>query len=201
MTSSGTEHPVTDRMPLVILDRDGVINLDSPDYIKSPSEWHLIPSSLKAIAALNRIGVQVAIATNQSGIGRGLFDTTALTHIHEKMHTELAKAGGHIDAIFFCPHTPQDQCECRKPKPALLIQALDYFKIDVRQTRVPVIGDSLRDLMAAKSAGGDPILVLTGNGQKTLLNLPADLKNVKVYPDLFCAVQDIWNMPDKADMT
>lgn len=197
MIALGTKRPVTQSIPLVILDRDGVININSPDYIKSPEEWHPIPSSLRAIAALNRAGVQIAITTNQSGIGRGLFDTTTLTRIHEKMRTELAKTGGHIDAIFFCPHTPEDNCECRKPKPALLIQALNYFKIDVHQTRVPVIGDSLCDLMAAKSAGGDPILVLTGNGQKTWASLPTDLKNVKVYPDLWCAVEDICNIADK----
>ncbi|HEV2524130.1 MAG TPA: D-glycero-beta-D-manno-heptose 1,7-bisphosphate 7-phosphatase [Gammaproteobacteria bacterium] len=174
--------------PLVILDRDGVINVESPDFIKTPEEWRPIPGSLEAIVRLNHAGYWVAVATNQSGVGRGLFDLAMLERIHQKMQDSLAKLGGHIDLVLFCPHLPDAHCECRKPKPKLMNDIAAHFKIDLQCTPVPAIGDSLRDLIAAQTAGCEPILVLTGNGQRTRETLPADLKQIAVYSDLAAAV-------------
>ena len=150
---------------LIILDRDGVINHDSDQYIKSPDEWRPIPGSLDAIARLNRCGYRVVVATNQSGIGRGLFDMDTLNAIHDKMMRAVALAGGRIDAIFFCPHTNGDDCDCRKPKAGMLEEIAARFSMDLSGT--PAVGDSLRDLQAASAVGAQPILVLTGKGGKT----------------------------------
>ena len=170
---------------LIILDRDGVINYDSEHFIKSPEEWRAIPGSLEAIARLNHAGYRVVVATNQSGIGRGLFDMAMLNAIHEKMHRALAHVGARIDAIFFCPHTADARCECRKPKPGMLIEIGKRFNVEL--TGVPCIGDSLRDLVSADAVGGEPMLVLTGKGEKTLRegNFP---KNTVIFPDLAFAV-------------
>ncbi len=166
---------------LVVLDRDGVINYDSDHYIKSPDEWRPIPGSLEAIARLNHAGFRVVVATNQSGIGRGLFDMATLNAIHEKMHRSLAQVGGRIDAIFFCPHTADSDCDCRKPRSGLLQEAARRFNVDM--TTVPCVGDSQRDLVAAEEVGAQPMLVLTGKGEKTLRegNFP---KNTVIFPDL-----------------
>lgn len=158
--------PASSSRNLVILDRDGVINLDSDAYIKSPDEWVAIPGSLEAIARLNQAGYRVVIASNQSGIGRGLFDMAALNAIHAKMHRLAATVGARIDAIFFCPHTAEDHCECRKPKPGLLKMIAERFEIAPEDT--PVVGDSLRDLQAGVALGFPPHLVRTGKGKKTL---------------------------------
>jgi D-glycero-D-manno-heptose 1,7-bisphosphate phosphatase len=175
-------------MKLIILDRDGVINYDSADYIKSPAEWKPIPGSLEAIARLNQAGYHVVVATNQSGIGRGLFDVATLNAIHEKMHKALGLAGGRIDAVFFCPHTQDTDCDCRKPKPGLLEDIAHRFNTEL--TGVPVIGDSLRDLQAAAAVGAQPVLVLTGKGERTVAagGLPA---NTLTYADLDEAVKSI----------
>lgn len=151
---------------LIVLDRDGVINHDSASFIKSPDEWRPIDGSLEAIAKLNFAGYRVVVATNQSGIDRGLFNMQTLNAIHEKMHQMLSPLGGRIDAVFFCPHTAQAECECRKPKPGLFYAIGQRFHIDL--TGVPCVGDSLRDLQAAEAVGGLPILVRTGKGEKTL---------------------------------
>jgi D-glycero-D-manno-heptose 1,7-bisphosphate phosphatase len=166
---------------LIVLDRDGVINYDSDQFIKSPDEWRPIPGSLEAIARLSHAGYRVVIATNQSGIGRGLFDMATLSAIHEKMFRALALVGGRVDAIFFCPHTADSGCECRKPKPGMLREIGVRFGIDM--AGVPCVGDGLRDLQAAEAVGGQPMLVLTGKGEKTLRegNLP---KNTVIFPDL-----------------
>ena len=147
-------------MKLVILDRDGVINFDSDQYIKSPEEWKPIPGSLDAIARLNQWGYRVVVATNQSGVGRGLFDMDTLNAIHEKMVRLVSQAGGKIDAIFFCPHTNHDECRCRKPLPGMLEEIAQRYNADL--TDVPVIGDSLRALQSAAAVGAQPILVRTG---------------------------------------
>ena len=152
-------------MKLVILDRDGTINYDSDQYIKSPAEWKPIPGSLQAIARLNQGGWRIAVATNQSGIARGLFDMAALNAIHAEMHRAVGLAGGRIDAIFFCPHAADSGCECRKPRPGLLREIAS--RMDVELAEVPMVGDSLRDLEAAAAAGAKPYLVLTGKGKKT----------------------------------
>ena len=170
---------------LIVLDRDGVINYDSEHFIKSPDEWRPVPGSVEAIARLNHAGYRVVVATNQSGIGRGLFDMGMLNTIHEKMHKALAHAGARVDAIFFCPHTADSKCECRKPKAGMLIEIGKRFNAEL--TAVPCIGDSLRDLQAAEAVGAQPILVLTGKGEKTLRegNFP---KNTVIFPDLAFAV-------------
>lgn len=168
-------------MKLIILDRDGVINQDSDAYIKSPDEWVPVPGSLEAIARLTQGGWRVVVATNQSGVARGLFDLATLSAIHDKMHQAVAGFGGRIEAVFFCPHGPEAGCDCRKPKPGLITEILDRFGPSSRD--VPVVGDSLRDLQAAVAAGCRPILVRTGKGEKTLAkgDLPAD---TDVHPDL-----------------
>jgi D-glycero-D-manno-heptose 1,7-bisphosphate phosphatase len=166
---------------LIILDRDGVINRDSDQFIKTPDEWRPIPGSLEAIARMNHAGFRVVVATNQSGVGRGLIEMATLNAIHEKMHRALALVGGHLDAVFFCPHTADAQCECRKPKTGMLKEIGTRFGADL--TGVPIIGDSLRDLAAAEAAAAQPILVLTGKGEKTLRDggFP---NNTLIFPDL-----------------
>jgi len=168
-------------MKLVILDRDGTINHDSDQYIKSPAEWKPIKGSLEAIARLSQNGWRVVVATNQSGIGRGLFEMATLNAIHDTMHRAVHHAGGRIDAIFFCPHAGDANCECRKPKPGMLLEIAKRMNVELEG--VPVVGDSLRDLQAATAAGARPVLVLTGKGRKTrdAGGLPA---GTAIYPDL-----------------
>ena len=173
--------PQSRAVRLIVLDRDGVINRDSEQFIKSPDEWRPIPGSLEAIARLHHAGFRVVVATNQSGIGRGLFDMATLNAIHEKMHKALAQAGGRIDALFYCPHTADSDCECRKPKGGMLREI--GLRFGVEMTGVPCVGDSVRDLEAADAVGAQPLLVLTGKGEKTLRagNFP---KNTVIFPDL-----------------
>ncbi|HNA28813.1 MAG TPA: D-glycero-beta-D-manno-heptose 1,7-bisphosphate 7-phosphatase [Thiobacillaceae bacterium] len=168
-------------MKLVILDRDGVINFDSDQFIKSTQEWNPIPGSLEAIASLTQAGFRVVVASNQSGIGRGLFDMATLNAIHAKMHKLTAQAGGRIDAVFFCPHTAETLCQCRKPNPGLLREIAQRLHVDLRG--IPAIGDALRDVQAAQKVGAKPILVKTGKGRRTLESgdLPAE---VQVCEDL-----------------
>jgi len=175
-------------MKLIILDRDGVINFDSDQFIKSPEEWKPIPGSLEAIARLNQAGYRVAVATNQSGIGRGLFDMPTLNAIHDKMHKQLAQVGGRVDAIFFCPHTNDANCECRKPKSGMIEEVAIRFGVSLKG--VPAVGDSLRDLEAASRLGAQPYLVLTGKGAKTQAKggLP---EGTLIYPDLATVVSSL----------
>jgi D-glycero-D-manno-heptose 1,7-bisphosphate phosphatase len=175
-------------MKLVILDRDGVINFDSAQFIKTPAEWKPIPGSLEAIARLSQAGFRVVVATNQSGVGRGLFDMDTLNQIHDKMHRAVQAAGGRIDAIFYCPHAADSKCACRKPKPGMFERIGACYNADL--AGVPSVGDSLRDLQAAAAVGGRPLLVLTGKGEKTLAEgeLPA---GTQVFPDLAAAVDHI----------
>jgi len=168
-------------MKLIILDRDGVINYDSAQFIKSPDEWKPIPGSLEAIAKLDGAGYRVVVATNQSGVGRGLFDMDTLNAINDKMIKAVNQVGGRIDAIFFCPHPADSPCNCRKPKPGMFYQIAERFNVELKD--VPTVGDSMRDIQAGLAVGCTPYLVLTGKGQKTSEDpaLPAD---VKVFPDL-----------------
>ena len=175
-------------MKLIILDRDGVINYDSDQFIKSPDEWKPIPGSLEAIARLNQWGWRVVVASNQSGIGRGLFGMDTLNAINEKMVKSLAQVGGRLDAIFFCPHAANSTCTCRKPKPGLFYQIAERFNVDL--TGVPAVGDSLRDLLAGAAVGCKPYLVLTGKGQKTRED-PALPEGTLIYPDLATVVADV----------
>lgn len=175
-------------MKLVILDRDGVINHDSGNFIKSPEEWIPIDGSLEAIARLNQHGFKVAVATNQSGIARGLYSIETLDAIHAKMHQAVSSVGGEIHAVHYCPHVNEDQCDCRKPKSKM---AEDIGKaFDVNLSEVFGIGDSLRDLQSFAKAGCQPILVRTGNGEMTIANgnLP---DNTLIFNDLAEATQHI----------
>ena len=165
---------------LVLIDRDGVINRDSDDYIKSVAEWQPLPGSLEAIADLTRAGFTVAVITNQSGVGRGLFSEQTLADIHTEMCIAAEKAGGRIAGIYYCPHRPEDVCECRKPKPKLLQQAAAKFEISLE--RVAFIGDKLSDVDAAISAGARPILV--GNGPDAGV-----AQSVERYSDLAAAAR------------
>jgi len=173
---------------LVILDRDGVINYDSDEYIKSPCEWEAIPGSLEAIARLNQAGYRVVVASNQSGLGRGLFTLDELHQIHQKMHKELSEVGGTIEAIFFCPHSPNEDCQCRKPRPGLFDDIAN--RLGIALINVPAVGDSLRDLQAASAAGAKPILVRTGKGLETLSANMAGFEDVPVYNDLAAFVDN-----------
>ncbi len=170
-------------MPLVVLDRDGVINEDSPNYIRSAEEWIPIPGSLEAIGRLTREGWIVAVATNQSGIGRGYYDERTLAAIHAKMEDAVADHGGRIELIAHCPHAPEVGCTCRKPEPGLLRRI--STRLAVPLTRVPVIGDAPRDLEAARRVGARPILVLTGKGRETL---QGGVEGVEVFENLHAAV-------------
>ncbi|MDN5938631.1 MAG: D-glycero-beta-D-manno-heptose 1,7-bisphosphate 7-phosphatase [Salinisphaera sp.] len=173
-------------MKLVILDRDGVINHDSRHYIKSPREWHPIPGSLDAMARLSQNGFRVVVASNQSGIGRGLFGYGDLFAIHDKLARMVGELGGRLDGMFFCPHTEEDACACRKPGIGLLEDIRRRFQTDL--VGVPMVGDGLRDLQAARSAGAVPILVRTGNGAATEREAHPALAGVVVHDDLAQAV-------------
>ncbi len=178
-------------MKLIILDRDGVINEDSDDYIKSPEEFVPLPGSLAAIARLKQAGWTVAVATNQSGIGRGYYDDTTLAAMHAKLEKLLAEHGGAVDFIAWCPHTPDDGCDCRKPRPGLYERIAARFGVSLEG--VPVIGDSYRDLQAALAVGARPILVRTGKGERTLAAHAADLEGIPVHADLAAAVTALLN--------
>lgn len=172
-------------MPFIILDRDGVINFDSDEYIKSPEEWYPIPGSLEAIAELNKAGYQVIVVTNQSGVGRGLYDLDTLHNIHKKLTKALTEVGGTITEIFFCPHHPNDKCHCRKPMPGLFNEIEKKYHLNLKDTYF--VGDSASDIMAAEAAGCKPLLVLTGNGKKTLAKYPT----VTCFEDLSAIVKHI----------
>ncbi|HEU4844039.1 MAG TPA: D-glycero-beta-D-manno-heptose 1,7-bisphosphate 7-phosphatase [Burkholderiaceae bacterium] len=175
-------------LKLIILDRDGVINHDSPDFIKSPAEWHAIPGSLEAIARLNQAGYRVVVASNQSGIAREFFDMTILNAIHQKMHMLAQQVGATIDAVFFCPHAAADSCDCRKPKPGMFDEIAKRYQVSLKG--VPTVGDSLRDLQAGYNSGCVPYLVLTGKGEKTHSTggLPP---GTQVFPDLAAMVSHL----------
>ncbi|MCC5858879.1 MAG: D-glycero-beta-D-manno-heptose 1,7-bisphosphate 7-phosphatase [Ectothiorhodospiraceae bacterium] len=171
-------------MGAVILDRDGVINQDSDNYIRSVHEWQPLPGSIDAIARLSRAGWLVAVCTNQSGLARGLFTEDTLNAIHARLVELVEAAGGGIDGIFVCPHGPDDGCDCRKPRPGLLLRAAERLGFSLRD--VPVIGDADRDLEAARAVGARPILVLTGKGQRT--RNAGKAEDVETYQDLSAAV-------------
>jgi D-glycero-D-manno-heptose 1,7-bisphosphate phosphatase len=176
-------------LKLVILDRDGTINRASDEFVKSPEEWQPLPGSLEAISRLNHAGFHVVLATNQSGLGRGLFDMAALNAVHSHMVKMVAAAGGRIDAVFYCPHAPDEGCTCRKPAPGLLHQIQERYGIDLHG--VPYVGDSLRDMQAAHAAGCAPHLVLTGRhpdvqGQALPATFPAQTQvhaNLSAFVD------------------
>jgi D-glycero-D-manno-heptose 1,7-bisphosphate phosphatase len=159
-------------MKLVVLDRDGVINKESPDFIKTPDEWLPLKGSLEAIARLSQAGYSVVVVTNQSGVARKLFTADTLGRIHTRMIDHVQQYGGKIEIIFFCPHHPDDQCDCRKPKTGLYKELAE--RLNIGFNGVYSVGDSVRDLIAAKSAGANPVLVKTGNGKKSVKQINAD---------------------------
>jgi len=165
---------------VIVLDRDGVINEDSDEYVKCAEEWQPIDGSPQAIARLSRAGWRVVVCTNQSGIARGLFDLDALNDMHRKMRRLVKKAGGRIDAILFCPHAPEAVCECRKPRPGMLYELMERLGVDL--AGMPVVGDSLRDLQAGMAVGARPVLVRTGKGERTLAD--NSRLNAEVFDDL-----------------
>ncbi len=173
-------------MKLVVLDRDGVINLDGDPIIESPDDWHAIPGSLEAIARLTQAGVHIAVATNQSGLARNIITLDTLHAIHQRMHQAVREAGGQIDVVVFCPHSDANECACRKPKPGMLYQINDHLDLDLSQ--VPVVGDSLRDIQAAMAANARPVLVKTGKGQQT--RDEHGLDHVPCFNDLAAFVDD-----------
>lgn len=172
-------------MSLIILDRDGVINHDSDDFIKTPAEWEPIEGSLEAIAKLSYAGYRIVVITNQSGIARGLLDVDTLSRIHSKMRRMVSQVGGKLEAILYCPHGPDDGCDCRKPLDGAFNELAHRLRIDLKN--VPAIGDSLRDIQAAQSVGAKPILVRTGKGERTLKD-PKLPKDIPVYENLAAAV-------------
>ncbi len=174
---------------LIILDRDGVINRDSRAFVKNADEFVPLPGSIEAIAALSAAGRTVAVASNQSGLARGLFGRRELGSMHRKLRRLVAAAGGCIDRIVVCPHGPDDGCPCRKPRPGLLLRLARHYGTSL--AGVPAIGDSLRDLEAAAAAGATPVLVRTGNGRKTEAALPRGLRDVAVFDDLAAAAREI----------
>ncbi len=186
-------------MKLIILDRDGTINEDRDDFIKSADEWVPLPGALEAIARLNHAGWHVVVASNQSGLGRGLFDVAALNAMHSKMHKLLAVQGGKIDAVFYCPHTPDEGCACRKPLPGLFEQIIERYGLDVATNLngVHAAGDSLRDLQAGAAAGCLPHLVLTGKGAKyQRTTSPADIpEGTRMHADLAAFAEHLLAMP------
>lgn len=169
-------------MKLIVLDRDGVINHDSDEYIKSVDEWEPIPGSLQAMGRLCQAGYTLVVMTNQSGIARGMFDLETLHAMHRKMDNLLEQYGGQVAAVFFCPHGPDENCDCRKPKIGMYLDVASRFQCDFID--VPSIGDSLRDIQAARLVGASPILVRTGKGERTIASGSVDLQGVPVYKDL-----------------
>lgn len=176
----------------ILLDRDGVINLESSEYIKSPDEWQPIAGSIEAISQLTKARLPVAIITNQSGIGRGLYDAATLNQIHDKLIARVNAAGGYISNIYYCPHLPSDNCECRKPKPKMLQQALST--LGVQPTDAVFIGDSLSDIEAAQACGCDPVVVTTGHGHQTKTKVA---KHIPIYESLAMWAEDFLKWQSK----
>ncbi len=190
-------------VPLVILGRDGILNQFREGHVTAPEEWVPVPGALEAVARLNHAGWHVVVATNQSGIGRGMIDMSAVNAVHARMHQLLQAQGGRIDAVFFCPHTPEDQCDCRKPKPGLLLDIGRRYGIALQN--VPVVGDTLRDLQAATAAGAEPHLVLSGRASglagEALQELLAQAPGAQVHASLGAFVDSLLARSEAADST
>lgn len=171
---------------LIILDRDGTLNEHRPDYVKSPQDWVPLPGALEAVARLNHAGWSTVIATNQAGLGRGLFDMASFNAIHWHINQLLSKVGARIEAVFLCPHVDEDRCACRKPKPGLYHDIAQRFNLDLQS--VPAVGESLRDLLAIQAAGCQPHLVLTGEcqrlGYRHVEHIKAQVPRMKVHQNL-----------------
>jgi len=190
---------------LVILGRDGILNVYREDHVKSPEEWQPIPGALEAVARLNHAGWHTVVATNQSGIGRGMIDMASINAVHQCMMQRLAEVGGRVDAVFFCPHTPEDNCECRKPKPGLMRQIGQRYGLDLRT--VPMVCDTLRDLQAARAAGCEPHLVRSGRAaaldEAQAIDIVALAPGTEVHDDLGAFVDFLLqraHVPDSSPM-
>jgi len=181
-------------LKLIVLDRDGVINRDIAGPVVSPDEWEPIEGSLEAIARLNHAGFQVAVATNQSGIARGVLTVDDLHAVHNKMHEQVVQAGGRIDTVVFCPHSESEKCECRKPAPGMLYTLSERLNVDL--TKVPVVGDSLKDIQAAMAAAAIPVLVKTGKGKHTLKSNKG-LEHIPAFDNLADYVDDLLKPEDE----
>lgn len=190
-------------LPLVILGRDGILNEFREGHVTAPEEWTPVPGALEAVARINHAGWHVVVATNQSGIGRGMIDMSAVNAVHARMHQLLQAQGGRIDAVFFCPHTPEDQCDCRKPLPGLLLDIGRRYGINLQG--VPVVGDTLRDLQAAQAAGCEPHLVLTGRAQglagEALQQLLTQVPGAQVHTSLDAFADFLLKRDNVADST
>lgn len=190
-------------VPLVILGRDGILNEFREGHVTAPEEWVPVPGALEAVARLNHAGWHAVVATNQSGIGRGMIDMSAVNAVHARMHQRLQTQGGRIDAVFFCPHTPEDQCDCRKPKPGLLQDIGRRYGIALQN--VPVVGDTLRDLQAATAAGCEPHLVLSGRASglagEALQQLLEQAPGAQVHANLGAFVDFLLARSETADST
>ena len=179
-------HPASHAVKLIILGRDGILNRYREDHVKEPSEWEPIPGALEAVARLNHAGWHAVVATNQAGIGRGLLDMGSLNAVHQAMMRRLWEVGGRLDAVFFCPHAPEEHCDCRKPLPGMMLQIADRYGVSLAE--VPMVADNLRDLKAAAAAGCPPHLVRTGRAAKLDLEQTAALEQqvpgVRIHADL-----------------
>lgn len=190
---------------LVILGRDGILNAYREDHVKSPEEWQPVPGALEAVARLNHAGWHTVVATNQAGIGRGMIDMASINAVHQRMMQRLAAVGGRLDAVFFCPHTPEDNCDCRKPKPGLMRQIGLRYGIDLRT--VPMVCDTLRDLLAAQAAGCEPHLVRSGRAADLdaaqLADIVSQVPGTEVHDDLDAFVDFVLqraHVPDSSPM-
>ena len=171
---------------LVILGRDGILNEYREGHVTDPDEWHPVPGALEAVARINHAGWHTVVATNQAGIGRGMIDMATINAVHARMNQLLMVQGGRVDAVFFCPHTPEDGCDCRKPKPGMMLDIGRRYGVDL--TQVPMVCDTLRDLLAASAAGCEPHLVLSGRaaaaGDAQVLQMVAQVPGARVHADL-----------------
>lgn len=188
-------------IPLVILGRDGILNEFREGHVTAPDEWVPVDGALEAVARLHQANYHVVVATNQSGIGRGMIDMAAVNAVHARMHQAVQEQGGRIDAVFFCPHVPEDDCDCRKPKPGLLLEIGRRYGVDL--SAVPVVGDTLRDLQAGEAAGCEPHLVLSGRAKgleaEALQQLLAQVPRARVHEDLNAFVDFLLARADIAD--
>ena len=186
---------------LVILGRDGILNEYRDDHVTAPEEWLPVPGALEAVARLHHAGWHVVVATNQSGIGRGMIDMSAVNAVHARMHQLLQAQGGRLDAVFFCPHTPEDDCSCRKPKPGLMHDIGQRYGVDLAQ--VPMVGDTARDLLAAHAAGCQPHLVQSGRaaglGEEQVRALQAVVPDAWAHASLGAFVDHLLRNDESAD--
>ncbi len=186
---------------LVILGRDGILNEYREGHVIDPAEWVPIPGALESVARLNHAGWHTVVATNQAGIGRGMIDMAVVNAVHARMNQLLLVQGGRLDAVFFCPHTPEDDCDCRKPKPGMMLDIARRYGLDLAQ--VPMVCDTLRDLLAAQASGCEPHLVLSGRaaaaGDEQVRQMLGQVPGARLHSDLGAFVDFLLQREDNAD--